>query len=512
MLSFRSRASRSGGGSSESHMSLPVPATSSLFDRKPFHASGNKTSLRGRLKDITKNITRRSRSRSIPEHNRNSMPGTPGPWYDVKSHDDLLCLAPADAQHVELAGQTWPAIRRNIGSMAPYLWTSRDSTDSSRSPGEVSHQSSGRNLKPGFGVFQEGGRRWATMVSRVHPMTCRRSTSRARRSSFSTISEAMSRQDYGPAPQLPMLTDSSDFLESLSKTGLFRRFTPLSEVNSTAGTIKVQNTTPSGYEVCTDNVRPIITRRPLRLRSPDALYHGAAGASITNTATGQHEASQNNTSDPSAVNADNSLLQPDHNRLQGRRRVSEEKNPNPTNSSRHPIEWLDRVLETSYATRNPISPKLCVSKATMDFLRQNRTCIFVVFPRGHALPEPLTCYPGFRAALEDICDRFGSFYAPFAAYNAHTRTINLYTTDTARPENRFIDDDTAIFNLELARSAWVRSIASDKSRPGVTPKTTSRESSEDLSEAQDDSRVSSEETRATDPEDKGILETEEPKA
>lgn len=235
MLSFRSRASRSGGGSSESHMSLPVPATSSLFDRKPFHASGNKTSLRGRLKDITKNITRRSRSRSIPEHNRNSMPGTPSPWYDVKSHDDLLCLAPADAQHVELAGQTWPAIRRNIGSMAPYLWTSRDSTDSSRSPGEVSHQSSGRNLKPGFGVFQEGGRRWATMVSRVHPMTCRRSTSRARRSSFSTISEAMSRQDYGPAPQLPMLTDSSDFLESLSKTGLFRRFTPLSEVNSTAG-------------------------------------------------------------------------------------------------------------------------------------------------------------------------------------------------------------------------------------------------------------------------------------
>lgn len=207
------------------------------------------------------------------------------------------------------------------------------------------------------------------------------------------------------------------------------------------GTIKVQNIAGLDCQVYASNARPIIARRPLRLRSPDALYHRAADVPVSNMVKGQHGGFRNNTSGLSTANTESNSPQP------------EEKISNPTGSSRHPVAWLDRVLETSYATRNPISPKLCVSKTTMNFLRQNRTCIFVHFPRGHKLPEPLPCYPGFRAALEDICDRFGNFYAPFAAYNAHTRTITLYTTDTARPENRFIDDDTAIFNLELARSA-----------------------------------------------------------
>ncbi|KAJ8123309.1 hypothetical protein ONZ43_g713 [Nemania bipapillata] len=207
MLSFRGRANRRSGGSSESHASLPTATTSSLFDRKPFHTSGYKNSLRGRLKDLKKNIARKG----IPKQNKNNMPYMHGPWYDVKSNDDLLCLAPADAQHVELGGQTWPAIRRNLGSMAPSLWVNRDSVDSSRSPEEASRQASCRDLKPSFEASHRGGRRWATMVTRVHPIgiASRRSTSHARHSSFSTISEAASRQDCEPAPQLPMGSQGS---------------------------------------------------------------------------------------------------------------------------------------------------------------------------------------------------------------------------------------------------------------------------------------------------------------
>ncbi|KAJ8123305.1 hypothetical protein ONZ43_g714 [Nemania bipapillata] len=90
----------------------------------------------------------------------------------------------------------------------------------------------------------------------------------------------------------------------------------------------------------------------------------------------------------------------------------------------------------------------------MDFLHQNRTCVFVRTPASCRLPKPLPCYPGFRAALEDICDRFGSFYAPFAAYNSRTRTISLFLpTDTLCPETRFLEGDTAIFNLEKARNS-----------------------------------------------------------
>ncbi|KAI0115947.1 hypothetical protein GGR51DRAFT_502667 [Nemania sp. FL0031] len=513
MLSFRSRANRAGGGSSESHRSLPTTTTMSPIDHKPFQASGNKNSLRGRLKDITRNI-----ARSIPGHNRNRMSYTPDPWFHVKSNDDLLSLATAGAQHVELAGQTWPAIRKNISSMAPYRWAHRDSADSSKSPGEASHQSSFRHSRTGPRGSQDSNRRWATIATRVHPMISRRSTSDTRHSSFSTISEIMSRQDYGPAPQLPSLAESSSFLESLSKTGLFRIFTPLGEINSTTGSIKVQNVTALDDEACSSNVRPIISRRPLRLRSPDGLYPGAIGPYTIKRVMGHHQSSPDTPSNTSTANADSDFSQPNQDGLRGLRKAPKKEKSQAWDSSRHPIEWLDRVLETSYATRNPISPKLCVSKATMDILQQNRTCIFVNFPRDQQHPEPLRCYPGFRAALVDICDRFGIFYAPFAAYNARTRVITLYTTDTARPAYRFIDDDTAIFNLELARSAWVRtSIESDTSSIEVKAEPTEPEEEpaspkgpEDLAEALDYDRASTKETLGRTPETETVVKVEQP--
>ncbi|KAF2970592.1 hypothetical protein GQX73_g2968 [Xylaria multiplex] len=176
-------------------------------------------------------------------------------------------------------------------------------------------------------------------------------------------------------------------------------------------------------------------------------------------------------------------------------------------SSRHPVKWLDRVLETSYATRNPISPKICVSKAAMELHYKSKTCIFVEFPRNRQLPEPLRCYPGFKAALEDICDRFGYFYAPFAAYNAHTRTITLYVMGASRPENKFIDEDTALFDLWRARSAWVQSTPTCATSTDEV-NGASRDTSEDLTESSDRSQADSEETWATEFEDEKLEELE----
>ncbi|KAJ8122274.1 hypothetical protein O1611_g9881 [Lasiodiplodia mahajangana] len=302
----------------------------SPIDHKPFQASGNKNSLRGRLKNITRNI-----ARSIPGHNRNRMAYTPDPWFDVKSNDDLLCLTTADSQHVELAGQTWPAIRKNISFMAPSLWVHRDSADSSRSPGESSHQSSFRHSKRGLRGSQDSGRRWATIATRVHPMV-------SRHSSFSTISELMPRQGYGPAPQLPILAESSDFLESLSKTGLFRIFTPLGEVNGTAGAIKVQKTTTLGDEACHSNVRPIIARRPLRIKSPDGFYSREIGNRAIRRVKGKHESSPDAPSSTSTVTTESKFSQQGHNDLRGQRKTTRKEKPQGWDSSRHPIEWLDR--------------------------------------------------------------------------------------------------------------------------------------------------------------------------
>lgn len=218
MLSFRGRASCTGGGSSESHRSIPRVTTIS-------------SSVRDRLRGLTRNIA----NRSIPRCNKNKTPYKPNPWYNEKSDDDLMCPASANVEQVELGGRTWPAARKSIGSTAPLLGHYFGSTDSGRSPREAFDQHPSHRSKYNFKVPQIGARRWATMVTRTPPMALRRSISSARHSSFGSISEVVSRQDDEPAPRLPSLAESSGFLDSLSKTGLFRNFTPLSETQNKAG-------------------------------------------------------------------------------------------------------------------------------------------------------------------------------------------------------------------------------------------------------------------------------------
>ncbi|KAI0408681.1 hypothetical protein F4802DRAFT_360430 [Xylaria palmicola] len=261
---------------------------------------------------------------------------------------------------------------------------------------------------------------------------------------------------------------------------------------------KVQDITALDGDTFTVRVRPIVARLPLRLRSPDVLYYQATDCPSNKRVKRRRQSSRATESCLSPTNADNgSLPDTDHNDAQEQHTASKKEKQRKIESSKVPVEWLDRILETSYGTRNPISPKLCVSKATMAFLHKSKTCIFVGHSRADNLPGPLRCYPGFRAALVDICDRFGHFYAPFAAYNAHTREITLFPSGTPRPTYKFLDADTAYFDLELARSAWVRPAADDAARTFTVRKGTSPETSEGLTEVSDRSQADSDETLAT---------------
>ncbi|GAW25738.1 hypothetical protein SAMD00023353_1200690 [Rosellinia necatrix] len=218
-------------------------------------------------------------------------------------------------------------------------------------------------------------------------------------------------------------------------------------------TTEDQNATALEGEALRSLVRPAAGRLPSRLRNTNALYERVTGDSVTCMAKRQRGSSQRDLWAPFTIDIKTDPSQISSENPQWYHTASREGGLQTDCSSRHPVEWLDRVLETSYATRCPISPKLCVSTVAMDCLRQKKTCIFVKAPQDHGLPEPLRCYPSFRAALEDICDRFRSFFAPFAAYNSRTQTVILYETGAARPEHKFLNKDTAVFNIELAHSA-----------------------------------------------------------
>ncbi|KAI1180412.1 hypothetical protein F4777DRAFT_574173 [Nemania sp. FL0916] len=458
MLSFRNRTHSRGdrdGGSSESHKSFPSSATTSSLGHKPFHTiSTSKNSLRDRLKGLTKNIGKRGNS----EHNKDKMAYVSAPWYNAKSEDDLMHLAPDDVQHIELAGQTWPAARKSISSSTPSSQTEHGSDDSCRWAEEGSHSSPSRLSKFGLKVSRDNAKRWATMTTRVRPVAPRSSAIQTRHSSFGDLREVAFGQDPGPAPQLPRLAESSDFLESLNRTGLFRIFTPLSRVNSAAAeNFKVQKAT-----VPTDHVPPVIVRLPIRLKSPDGICSKATSFRVRRRSSFQSKGSSEAASDQPSINLDNKLTQadcnPSHQGVQTRRQHGFPPGKLP-DSSRHPIEWLDRVIETSYATRNPISPKFCVSKETMDFLRMNKTCVFVDCPRSldrKNVPQPQRCYPGFSMAIEDICQRFSGFYAPFAAYNHSSRTLRLWAAGTQWPEGVLLEENTKCFNLYKTNSAWIK--------------------------------------------------------
>ncbi|KAI8628664.1 hypothetical protein F5Y19DRAFT_109915 [Xylariaceae sp. FL1651] len=440
MLSLRNRNNRVGGS--------PSPAAIiSTCHGNPSDSSYNKSSLRDRLKGLKG--FRGNIAEGLAGFKRNKSSYAPDTLYRVNANDNIPSGTLADADDDGETGQTWPAIRKSLSSMASSLQGNRASTDSSRSVREFPQQSPSHRSGPSSRASQRSVRRAVTMGTCVPLVALNRSASRARHSSFSTLSEAS-------APRLPGLDESTNFLELLNNTGLFSAYTASSEANNTSEAIKVQGGTLKDGKLFIDRTRSIAGRVPFRLKNPGTLTYKTPDDPVQKGDEGSMAASRLNVLDRSIINAKHPLAE-EYNIETQKRDTATPRNSRIGDCSAHPVEWLDRVVETSLATRDPISPKLCVSNAAMQAAHKNKTSIFVKMPEDNDQPEPLRCYPGFKAALEDIHDRFGIYYASFAAYNAVERCILLFKTGTKRPIHKFIDVDTAIFDLELARSAWVRS-------------------------------------------------------
>ncbi|KAI2637331.1 hypothetical protein GGS21DRAFT_489106 [Xylaria nigripes] len=535
MLFFRNRTGHCKGESSKSHHSLtPVTTVSSLGGRT-LCTDTSKNSLRDRFKSLTGNFARRS----IPGFGQKKESYTPNPWYPLKSeedHDDVPGMVPIDAQHVEAPGKTWPAIKKSISSMASSLRSNRGRSDTSRFTGDALYQTLDYDyhLNKGFTDSQNNVQPWVTMETHVPPVALRHRTGYP---GFQNSPEVVSTCGREPVPRLPSLAKPMNFLDSLSRTGLFRLFTPSLEVNNhkAAGiteqcmlysekeltypplleTIRVQSTTAAENKSLSG---PIFIRRPVYPHYPhdDELYQKSPSNADDEPYKKSCGSSHIYSSHLSVVNKTETFPRTYQNRpeqhhpaIQEHVTTTPQKQQQTENSSRVPVEWLDHILETSYATRNSISTKSCISQATMSFLYQSNTCIFVDFPQQPGVPQPLRCYPGLKAALEDICDRFGQYYAPFAAYGASTRVVTLYAPDTPRPKDKFIDEDTALFDLHLARSAWVRPNVAPASSMSASSENTSLETSVDPAEASDHSQPGSEED--TDATDLGEDELSEPK-
>jgi hypothetical protein len=218
--------------------------------------------------------------------------------------------------------------------------------------------------------------------------------------------------------------------------------------------IKVQSAMLVDNKPFIDHNHPVTGRLPFRLGVPDTLDTNKE----FERSDGFWETSSLKASGCSTLNVIINSVNLDHEQAHQQHTLTPEKPLRSSDSSRQPVKFLDHVLETSFATRYPISPRLCVSQATMQALHENKDSILVECPQDNDQPEPLRCYPGLRAALEDICDRFGMYYAQFATYNGRERKISLYKKGAERPADHIIDIETAtaIFDLHQARSAWVR--------------------------------------------------------
>ncbi|KAI0166065.1 hypothetical protein GGR57DRAFT_509753 [Xylariaceae sp. FL1272] len=359
-----------------------------------------------------------------------------------------------------VVNQSWgPSIRRNIKSMTSSLRGNRSSMETS----EDSSTSADTHAEP----KRFDSRRVATIgCSRGRLMPVDRSRSHLRRSSLSTVDDIWSR--IGSAPKLPGLDQSIGLLDALNDTGLFPPLVCSLSSQPVSGTPVQDTVVEASQEITHGKSVHISTTQSFRAprldlssfhrcrRRRQMISDSKSAISLrSNRCLGQDSDSDISSSSNRCFGQDSDKEQqigPEPEKIDPVNRAQQHREMN--DSSRHPIEWLDFVIEKSWETRNPIDPKFDVSGEELEKLKRTETCVFVVVPKDSEFPKPRPAYSGFKAALEDVCDRFGIFYAGHAAFNCATREITLYPCDQEQPKERRIDEDTYFFDLATARRTW----------------------------------------------------------
>ncbi|KAI1484043.1 hypothetical protein F4774DRAFT_423533, partial [Daldinia eschscholtzii] len=127
-------------------------------------------------------------------------------------------------------------------------------------------------------------------------------------------------------------------------------------------------------------------------------------------------------------------------------------------ATRVPMQWIDRILETSVTMRDQVfRPLQTISDDEIkERLRRLDTRVYVFVPdtNDNNKPWPRKHYPDLETALKDLCTRFKPYYASFAAFTPETRNIQLFPPNFILPENRCLIPGTIIFNIQDALDNW----------------------------------------------------------
>ncbi|KAI0024920.1 hypothetical protein F4780DRAFT_483193 [Xylariomycetidae sp. FL0641] len=351
---------------------------------------------------------------------------------------------PKDTEPDGEVSDTWPALRKSFSSMASSVrglrsdrpsmdsQTSRVSTGTLRSA-LSSPGSSRAKAKPG------ADRRRVTIQCPGSPTSSPPTsppTSPVRRVSIGAIAVSELSPRLDPLPQLPGLDEMLTYIScdgpsaieyDSSETSTIRGEQPR-RVNPLLENLQQEHGAMKGF--------PPTTRLPIRLKRPEAAAATNPKPMLAVHGTGMTLHSQR---------SDSGTFVPPHDEQSFK-------------TSRVPVQWLDRILETSISTRAPIPSCLhpdnrrgCGRKVRMQTRKVRVLC-----PQENDQPPPPRTYYTLNAALEDFREVFSEYYAPFATYDYLERTVQLYKLGSECPERQFLDCHTVTLDLREAFDEWVK--------------------------------------------------------
>ncbi|KAI1104652.1 hypothetical protein F4804DRAFT_179325 [Jackrogersella minutella] len=127
---------------------------------------------------------------------------------------------------------------------------------------------------------------------------------------------------------------------------------------------------------------------------------------------------------------------------------------------RVPVQWRDTILETSILMRSEVHVPAPSFETEEEEAQRLSKRVHVIVPdeSDHSKPWPKQVYADLRAAVEDVCDRFKPFYAPFAAYTSSNRTVQLFPPDFKLPGDFGFIPGSTMFTLQEALDNWESTI------------------------------------------------------
>ncbi|KAI1769074.1 hypothetical protein GGR53DRAFT_277750 [Hypoxylon sp. FL1150] len=123
-------------------------------------------------------------------------------------------------------------------------------------------------------------------------------------------------------------------------------------------------------------------------------------------------------------------------------------------SSKVPVGWIDRILETSAPTRDRVVPTGSSLAPPVPSASGQRVNVNVPDEKDHSKPWPRRSYRDMKSALAAVCGRLRPFYAPFAAYSDRTHTLHLFPPAFGAHHRPDSIPHLIFFNMQEILDTW----------------------------------------------------------